>query len=60
MSNYKVVVTRLSAPTRAWSCLVLIGITFSFPLPPLPVFPVCCVLAERKPGLGLHLVQESG
>lgn len=58
MSNYKVIVTGLSAPTRPWSCLVLIGITFS--PPPLPVFPVCCVLAERRPGLELHLVQESG
>lgn len=61
MSNYKAVVTGLSAPA-AWNCLVLIGITFSPPPPlsSLPVFPVCCVLAERRPGLELHLVQGSG
>lgn len=60
MSDYKAVVTSLSAPTRAWSCLVLIGIILSFLLSPLSVFPACCVLAKRRPGLEVHLVQESG
>lgn len=40
MSNYKVIVTGLSAPTRPWSCLVLIGITFS----PPPLTSIPCLL----------------
>lgn len=44
MSNYKVIVTGLSAPTRPWSCLVLIGITFSPPPPYQYSLSAVCLL----------------